>query len=266
MESGRAAFLRQGWLRFDADAQTAAWAARAREIARDLLRDPTQAHWYDCEETWFIGVDALPNAASGCLPGPLELAGAAIDFIAAELGPVAPLHPAQLSVMFPGYPRPRRGESDAAFGYRRTRYAAHVDGVKIFGAARQRRVEEPHAWILGLPLNKTSADAAPLVVWEGSHEIMRAAFQKAFAGVAPTRWHQVDVTALYTAARRQVFESCRRVQVHARPGEAYLMHRLCLHGVAPWSERAWAPEGEGRMIAYFRPEMTDWQAHWLSDP
>ena len=29
------------------------------------------------------------------------------------------------------------------------------------------------AWILGLPLNK--APAAPLTVWEGSHEMIRAA-------------------------------------------------------------------------------------------
>ena len=72
-----------------------------------------------------------------------------------------PLHPAQLSVMFPGYPRPKGDESDVAFGYRLRRDAAHVDGVKMFGENRRRRVEEPHAWVLGLPLNETSPRPTP---------------------------------------------------------------------------------------------------------
>ena len=63
------------------------------------------------------------------------------------------------------------------------------------------------------------------------------------------------------AAERQ----CRRVPVTARPGEAYLVHRLCLHGVAPWAEDAGE---EVRAIAYFRPdprpgEAPDW---WLTEP
>lgn len=261
----RAAYHRLGWCRFAYDAQTAAWADHARQQAKTAMQTPENAAWWDCESTWFIGVDALPNDASGQVPDGPPLAGAALDFLRQEHGPLPPLHRAQLSVIFPGYPRPRVGESEAAFRYRRDRDAAHVDGVKMFGADRRRRVEEPHAWVLGLPLNETSPDAAPLVVWEESHTVMARAFAEAFAGHDPQDWHLVDVTEAYSAARRRVFDHCRRVTVHAKPGEAYLMHRLCLHGVAPWAEGAEAPEGEGRMIAYFRPEVADWTQNWLAD-
>ncbi|NIZ15706.1 hypothetical protein [Phaeobacter sp. HF9A] len=254
----------KGWQRFAYDPRTAAWAAHARVAGRAALTDPAFAEWLQCEGTWFIGVDALPNDSSGQLADGPALAGPAIDFIRTEHGDLGDLHRAQVSAMFPGYPRPRIGEGDAAFRYRLNRDAAHVDGIKLFGADRRRRIEEPHAWVLGLPLNAASPDAAPLVVWEGSHHIMRAAFQGLLQDVPPEQWAQVDVTETYTEARRKVFDTCPRVTVHAQPGEAYLMHRLCLHGVAPWGDGAKAPDGEGRMIAYFRPEMSDWQRHWLS--
>ena len=59
-----------------------------------------------------------------------------------------------------------------------------------------------------------------------------------------------------------MFETCRRVTVPAQPGEAYLVHRLALHGVAPWEDGAEAPE-EGRMIVYFRPEFPAGGRDWL---
>ena len=255
-------FLTRGWVRFPADDRIAAWARHAAPAGAAAAGDPAHAQWMDCENTWYIGVDALPNDADGQLPGGPPLEGAPLDFIARHLGPVPPLHKAQLSVVYPGYPRPRAGESEAAFRYRAKRDAAHVDGVKMFTEGRRRRVEEPHAWVLGLPLNDAEPEAAPLVVWEGSHEVMRRAFAAAFDGLPPQDWPQADVTEAYTAARKEVFETCKRVTVHARPGEAYLMHRLVLHGVAPWAE---AP-AEGRMIAYFRPCLTGVMAHWLQAP
>ncbi|UWR43562.1 hypothetical protein [Phaeobacter inhibens] len=250
-------FLTKGWCDFPANAETLAWARHAHHAGIQALQDPANADWLQCEGTWFIGVDALPNDARGQLPAGPELAGPAIDFITAHLGGLPDLHRAQVSSVFPGYPRPRPGEGEAALRYRIKRDAAHVDGVKMFGDARRRRVEEPHAFVLGLPLNESSPDASPLVIWEGSHVIMRRAFAAAFDGIPPGQWGEVDVTDAYTNARKEVFETCPRVTVSAKPGEAYLMHRLCLHGVAPWAEGARAPE-EGRMIAYFRPEMADW--------
>ena len=84
-----------------------------------------------------------------------------------------PLDTGQVSVTYPGYPRQDAGESDAQARYRRRRDAAHVDGLLPIGPHRRRMLKEPHAWILGLPVTECGAGAAPLVVWEGSHEVMR---------------------------------------------------------------------------------------------
>lgn len=275
-------YTSRGWTRFPWDQGIATWAEHALPQALASADDPSHAQWMDCEGTWFIGVDALQNSPDGCLPGGVALCGAPIDFIRKSFGTLPDLHKAQVSIVYPGYPRPRTGEGEAAFRYRLRRDGAHVDGVKIYGEQRNRRVEEPHAWVLGLPLNSSAETAAPLVVWEGSHEIMRRGFTAAFAGVAPCDWHQVDVTKAYTAARAEVFETCPRIRVHAQPGEAYLMHRLCLHGVAPW-EAEQDPEAVsgqmigpatdqmtgqtvGRAIAYFRPEVAGGVASWLEQP
>lgn len=255
----------RGWARLGPDPALAGWAAAALPAARAAVADPAlRAAWLDCEGTWFVGVDALPTDAEGRLPGGPPLPRAARAPLEAVLGPLPPLHRAQLSVVWPGYPRPRRGESSAAFGYRARRDAAHVDGLLPEGPERRRHLREPHAFILGLPLTEAGRGASPLVVWQGSHEIMRAAFAAALRGRAPERWGEADLTDTYQAARRRVFETCRRVEVTARPGEAIVVHRLALHGVAPWAEGAEAPP-EGRMIAYFRPQFAD-PARWLEAP
>lgn len=247
-----------GFFRFPFDARTLAWARAAHVAGRAVLQDPDmRAKWLQCQATWFVGVDALPSAADGGING-VPLAGVGPE----ALGPRPPLHPAQLSVVFPGYPRPRDGESAAAFRYRRDRDAAHVDGILAEGPDRRRYIREPHAWILGLPLTETDAGASPLVAWEGSHLIMAAALRAALAGVPERRWTQVDVTEAYHQARRRCFETCARVPLPARPGEAILLHRLTLHGIAPWEDAATAPP-EGRMTAYFRPPMPGRVAAWL---
>jgi hypothetical protein len=115
---------------------------------------------------------------------------------------------------------------------------------------------------VGLPL--TTSDAAPLVVWEGSHTIMQAALQTALAPHAPDIWGDVDITAAYQAARAEVFRVCPRREVPGVPGEAVLLHRHLVHGVAPWAEGATAPP-EGRVIAYFRPVMDSVQDWLLQD-
>jgi hypothetical protein len=95
---------------------------------------------------------------------------------------------------------------------------------------------------------------------------MRRAFAEALSGIDPRDWPQVDLTETYQAARRAAFETCRRVPLAAPPGAAMLIHRMTLHGVAPWADGAEAPP-EGRMIAYFRPEFPDpARADWLTAP
>lgn len=80
----------------------------------------------------------------------------------------------------------------------------------------------------------------------------------------PEHWGDTDLTEPYHAARREIFASCPRREIHAKPGEAYTVHRLALHGTAPFATTAHAPP-EGRLIAYFRPETADRLA-WLNAP
>ncbi|KZZ66385.1 hypothetical protein A3764_17160 [Sulfitobacter sp. HI0129] len=69
----------------------------------------------------------------------------------------------------------------------------------------------------------------------------------------------VDLTEAYHAARRVVFDRIEPVRVVARPGQAILLHRHVLHGVAPWGgagrDGARSRDQQPRMIAYFRPEL-----------
>jgi hypothetical protein len=257
-------FAERGYLTFPLDGAVLAWAEHARGFAAAAARDPAQAHWLRCGGTWFVGVDALPNDSTGRVAGGPPLQGAAMDFIAGELGLALPLHRAQVSVCYPGYPKPYEGETPAAFQFRLKRDAAHVDGLLAEGPEKRRYVREPHAYILGLPLTRQSADAAPLVVWEGSHLIMRKMFRELFAGHSAEDGPDIDVTEAYQAARRQAFADCRRIELPSNPGEATLLDRHLLHGVAPWGAQATAPD-EGRMIAYFRPETARWD-DWLTAP
>ncbi|HEX6996854.1 MAG TPA: hypothetical protein VF322_01845 [Gammaproteobacteria bacterium] len=246
-------FFRAGWVRFPYDPAVADWAARARPVAHACLADPEhRARWLRCDGTWFSGVKVFPNDASGAVPDAEvpPLAGAPVRFIADALGLAGfAWDEGQVSACFPGYPRPSPGESSAAFRFRRDRDGAHVDGLRRFDG-RRRRLGEAHGFVLGVPLTDAPAEAAPLVIWEGSHEIVRRALRARLAGVPPERWADEDLTETYVAARRECFERCRRVPVHALPGESYLIHRLALHGVAPWAA---GPEGE-RVIVYFRPD------------
>jgi hypothetical protein len=251
-------FARQGWAVLPFRRDTADWAAAARTAACDVTGDPdARAKWLRHGATWFVGVDALPNAPDGAI-GATPLRGGWDGLIA--LPPA--LHRAQLSVIYPGYPQQDPGDTDAAHRFRRDRDAAHLDGLLAEGPDKRRYLREPHAWILGLPLNVS--DASPLVVWDGSHEIIRAAFQQAFAGIAPADWRNTDVTRAYQAARKDVLDRCARRVVQAAPGQAVILHRLTIHGVAPWAPAATAPP-EGRMIAYFRPLLRD-PADWLRLP
>lgn len=247
---------KRGWITFAQDAQLARWVDAALPVARQVAADPEiRSQWLRCGGTWFAGVNAFPNDATGAVPDKQvpALAGQAVDFIADDLGlKGVAWDAAQISVCYPGYPQPSDAESEAAFRYRRDRDAAHVDGLRRSDPGRRRFPSEAHAFILGIPLNAVPDQASPMVVWEGSHDIMGSALRERLAGINPDAWHVEDVTDAYTEARRKVFETCTRVTVTAQPGECYLVHRLALHGVARWAA---APgTATERIIAYFRPE------------
>lgn len=263
-------FLRRGWIAFPYDQAIADWVAAARPVADRVEADPElRANWLRCGGTWFAGVNAFPNDATGAVPadGVPPFRGKVVEFIEDTLEyRDFDWDAAQISICYPGYPKPWEGESDAAFRFRRDRDAAHVDGLKRSDPGRRRHPSETHAFILGVPLTEVAPAAAPLVVWEGSHEIMRAAFAKRLAEIDPLTWSGEDVTDTYVAARREVFETCNRVAVHAEPGACYMVHRLALHGVAGWD--ASAAGSAKRSIAYFRPDPRPGAspAWWLERP
>jgi hypothetical protein len=247
----------KGWTRLSALPGVAEWAAAALPAARRAIAASGEP--WRCGGTWFVGVDVLPNAPDGSVADvPLP---SALTALLPRLPPV--WHRAQVSTLRPGYPRPWDGESPAAFGYRQKRDAAHVDGLLPEGPDRRRHLREPHAFILGLALTEADPGAAPLVVWEGSHRLIRRALAAILRPHPPESWAEVDLTDAYHAARREVFATCPRIELPARPGEALLLHRLVLHGVAPWAPGA-AASPDGRMIAYFRPQLLLFE-EWLDD-
>ncbi len=233
----------QGYVVLPWDAGVDRWAKAAWDAAQTL--DMTEKRH---GETWFVGVDALPNAGDGSIGG-MPLSGRWEGMI----DPPDHWHKAQLSIVYPGYPQQDAGESDAAHRYRRDRDAAHLDGLLPEGPDKRRHLREPHGFILGLPLSDVTD--SPLVVWPGSHRVIATAFARAYDGIGPAAYGDLDVTEVYQAARREVFETCQRVELPARRGEATLLHRHLIHGVAPWGDG-----GEPRPIAYFRPliDPMDW--------
>ena len=258
-------FFDRGWCRFAFDAALMGWIEGALPAARATLRDPAQAKWLRYQGTWFAGVNALPNDTAGAVAASGPLCGAAVDFVGRELGlKNLQWDAAQVSVCFPGYPRPMAGESPARAHFRRECDAAHVDGLLPEGPERRRHLREHHGFILGIPMVEFGAGASPFVVWEGSHEIMRQAFARFFADTDPADWGEQDITGFYHDARRQACAECPRIELHARPGEAFIAHRLVLHGMAPWREGAEAG-ADGRMICYFRPTPFGPQ-QWLHHP
>lgn len=258
-------FFAKGWCRFDYDSRLAKWVQQALPFAREAVRKPANQYWLRCGGTWFAGVNVLPNTKDASFDNGLKLQCDAVDFIDRELGlRDFDWDTAQVSVCYPGYPQPMVGESDAAFRFRRERDAAHVDGLLPEGPDRRRHLREYHGFILGIPMVDCDPGASPLAVWEGSHEFLREEFKACFEGISPQRWGELDITEIYHRARYKVFDRCRRIQISARPGEAYLVHRLALHGISPWQDDAIAA-AEGRMICYFRPE-TSGPEGWLDNP
>ena len=256
-------FDRDGWCRFPFDPALKSWVDLVRPHALATRFDPDlEKAWLRGEGTWFVGVNALENDATGAIAGSGPIQGAAIDFIRQTLGfENIALDAAQVSICYPGFPKPMNGESAASFQYRLKRGAAHIDGLHAEGPTRARKLREYQGFLLGIPLTKTSKTAAPLVLWEGSHHAIAHALKQALEGVPMAKWPDIDLTKTYRAARRTAFGACKRVAVHALPGESYVLHRFTLHGVAPWPKETAPENDDGRAIIYFRPEID--RAAWL---
>ena len=257
-------FFEKGWIKFNQDPLLKNWVEQSLPTVKNIILKEEHQQWLRCGGTWFAGVNILGNDACGCVDGGPALGGIAIEFIRKEIySSELTWDQGQVSICYPGYPKPMPDESSAAFNYRLKRDAAHVDGLLPEGRKRRRHLREHHGFILGIPMLECSPDASPVVVWEGSHERIRNAFKTHFSDLPPQHWGDIDVTDIYQTTRAEIFKHCRRVELFANPGEAYIIHRLSLHGVAPWGANAKAAK-EGRMICYFRPEITGpWE--WLND-
>lgn len=243
----------RGYLRLAATEQSRAWAQAALEVARRLTADPgIAAANLRHGETWFVGVDVLPNEADGSVEG-VPLAGPWDPHLPQH----GPLHAAQLSVVYPGYPRQDAGESDANHRYRLRRGAAHVDGLHAVGPDRRRKAIEQHAYILGISLD--GEQAAPTLCWPESHLILGATLRDAIGAADPAT---VDVTEAYQAARAEVFRRIEPVALKGEAGSSFLLHRFTLHGTAPWE----GADGAARFSAFFRPAWTGAMADWLTVP
>ncbi|MFK5998177.1 MAG: hypothetical protein QM492_08705 [Rhodobacterales bacterium] len=252
----KAAFNTLGWAKLPHDPQLAAWLENTRPAANHAINAPeNRTNWLRSQGTWFVGVDILHDYP----PLPDTVAKAA-KFATGDI--VTDWGLGQISVCTKGYPLQDAAETPAMFSYRKRRDYAHLDGLKAVGPARRRKMQEFHGFILGIPLNLTPPKAAPFVLWEGSHLIFRDMLAKAYAGHPPETWAGIDLTEIYQKTRTQIFKCCKRIELHARPGEAYIAHRFALHGMAAWDATLDGPD-EGREIVYFRPYWQGDMQAWL---
>lgn len=254
-------FATLGWEKFDYDPDLARWLDHIRPHAMARTTDPEHLkNWSRLQGSWFVGADVLGNDETGALEGSGPLSGHAAAFCQDHTGPILDWGPGQVSTCYPNYPLKDDAESEANHRYRIKRASAHLDGLKAEGPERRRYLLEFHQFILGLPLNRTEADAAPFVIWEGSHVVLQDMLVKAFAQHAPEDWHKIDLTETYQQTRADIFENCKRIEIHASPGEAYIAHRFALHGVAPWGRA----KDAHRTILYFRPFWQGDLSEWIS--
>lgn len=240
----------EGCMRFPPTEESRRWAEAARQSGLRQAHDPEvqQANLRHAD-TWFVGVDVLPNDKTGAVDG-VPLRGP----WHAHLPWHGSLHRAQLSIAYPGYPGRDPDQSAANHRYRLTRHAAHVDGLLPTGPDRRRFPGEFHAYVLGIHLN--GCEEAPTVWWPGSHRIIARALRDAIGTADPA---EIDVTEAYHAARREIFAESAPRPLTGPPGASFLLHRFTLHGTAPWEGPA---QPEGRMSAFFRPEFED-RREWL---
>ncbi len=253
-------FAQRGWCKFDADQAILAWVETALPYAQTCLNEPEMQHWWRYQNTWFVGVNCLANDIGGSLENGPAIGGAAIDFIQQELSHRLSNHldRAQVSVICPGYPKASSRDSDSAFRYRQQRDAAHVDGLLKEG--KERYAREYHAYILAIGMNDSDAAASPFVVWDGSHQVIQQALSRELSGFPADNAANRPITDCYQEARKRIFETCQRVQVPLKQGEALVAHRLLLHGTATWQSNQSFP----RMLCFFRPQ-TMGLSQWLGD-
>ena len=77
----RSELLTRSWCRFPFDPALANWVRQVLPAAKQTRFDDAHRRWLRCGETWFAGVNALPNDADGAVAGGPPLSGIAVDFL-----------------------------------------------------------------------------------------------------------------------------------------------------------------------------------------
>ena len=156
-------FEHKGWVKFKFDERVVRWANAANsKLISKLKNKEIFDNNLTCQGTWFVGVDALENGTDGAL-GEISLSGPFESLM--KHTEARGLHAAQVSIIFEGYPKPRDQESESSFNFRLKRDAAHVDGLIADFPGGPRKLKEPHAYVLGIPLNQAPKGASPVVGW-----------------------------------------------------------------------------------------------------
>ncbi len=250
------------WAVCEPDKRMLTWIRNAKNTAQQKLKvdgfDKTQLR---CGGTWFVGANFLDNDSFGTL-NKVRLEGMAIEAILERYGRLfCEWDRAQISICYPGYPKPSKQETAAAFSFRKNSFGAHVDGILPIGNPKRRYAKEYHAFIFGIPLEDYNQFAAPVVVWEGSHRIIRTFLSRVLLQNGVEKWKNLDITQIYAEARKEALSKCKKKIIHVPLGGCYVLHRLAVHGIMPWKKRG-NSEAESRMVAYFRPILKDSQ-FWL---
>ena len=256
-------FNRFGWAVLDPDKEMYEWIDQAKKISQQKLdKNYFIKKQLRCGGTWFVGANFLKNDSHGKLNG-VSLKGKAVRSIVDRYGKLfSEWDQAQVSICYRGYPQPSKSETLASFNYRKNYFGAHLDGIIPIGQPKRRYAQQYHTFIFGIPLVNFNAFAAPLVVWEGSHQIMRDAISRRLLKSSVKLWKDLDITEIYQEARKEVFLKCEQKKIVVPLGGTYILHRQVLHGVMPWGKHGRSDE-KGRMIAYFRPTLKEPQI-WLN--
>ena len=258
--------VQQGWCRLPKSAALLSWAEAHLDAAQTGMKAPENHQWWRYQDTWFAGVNVLPNnelgAVAGQPPLPLPLLTTLADYCQAAVGE---LDLGQISALFPGYPQIDPQQSVAANQFRRRHYAAHLDGLVPLGPQRRRFLTEQHSFILGISLTSHPVNAAPLMIWPGSHKRIQAWLIANLSGLPTADWDQIDLTDGYQDIRKHILADTEPQALHLAKGEAYVMHRHLLHGMGHWPNSIADPHNQGRIIVYFRP---CWHQpmQWLKGP
>ncbi len=169
--------------------------------------NPVNRHGAALRRHLVRGCRRTPQRRDGAVPGGPPFLARPMEFIKNDLRFAPPLHRAQVSVCYPGYPRTSPDETPAAFGFRLNRDASPCRRASGGRPGSPPLPERAAAYIWGFRSRKPVRMPRRWSLWQGSHRHMGKVFTEALANKAQAEWPGIDLTEAYQAARREVFAS-----------------------------------------------------------